>query len=329
MGSSDARQKTGRRKDEEDNGYHLTFHLVWTRNMRGWAVVFGGPTLAPYTPTTNRSAKVLRNRSRYRASLPLPFSGCQVKPHGLFTWQCKKTLNCALSSSEPSWVDVDESRDFGDDEFIVVNFYRFVFIKNPEEEVSKHLAFLQDRDIHGRIYLNEQGINAQYSGPSKDAFAYVKWLKEDHRFSGILFQVSVASKGHAFPRLKLRYKPSLVQLEGGISHLPLLDPSMRATPLTPSQWRNRLESVNKLDNASDLTTKSVLLDVRNGYEWDVGHFRGAQRPDVGCFRSTSFGLSKSEVIASDPLAGVDKERTDILMYCTGGIRCDVYSAILR
>ncbi|CAK9174300.1 unnamed protein product [Ilex paraguariensis] len=188
---------------------------------------------------------------------------------------------------------------------------------------------VKDRDIHGRIYLNEQGINAQYSGPSKDAFAYVKWLKEDHRFSGILFQVSVASKGHAFPRLKLRYKPSLVQLEGGISHLPLLDPSMRATPLTPSQWRNRLESVNKLDNASDLTTKSVLLDVRNGYEWDVGHFRGAQRPDVGCFRSTSFGLSKSEVIASDPLAGVDKERTDILMYCTGGIRCDVYSAILR
>ncbi|CAK9187704.1 unnamed protein product, partial [Ilex paraguariensis] len=179
--------------------------------MRGWAVVFGGPTLAPYTPTTNRSAKVLRNSSRYRASLPLPFSGCQVKRHGLFTWQCKKTLNCALSSSEPSWVDVDESRDFGDDEFIVVNFYRFVFIKNPEEEVSKHLAFLQDRDIHGRIYLNEQGINAQYSGPSKDAFAYVKWLKEDHRFSGILFQVSVASKGHAFPRLKLRYKPSLVQ----------------------------------------------------------------------------------------------------------------------
>lgn len=66
-----------------------------------------------------------------------------------------------------------------------------------------------------------------------------------------------------------------------------------------------------------------------GYEWDIGHFRGAQRPDVDCFRSTSFGLTQSEVITSDPLAHVDKENTDILMYCTGGIRCDVYSAILR
>jgi len=62
------------------------------------------------------------------------------------------------------------------------------------------------------------------------------------------------------------------------------------------------------------------------YEWDVGHFEGAQRPNVDCFRSTSFGLS-GEV--SDPLNGVDKEKTDILMYCTGGIRCDVYSTILR
>uniref|UniRef100_A0A0D3FRQ1 Rhodanese domain-containing protein n=1 Tax=Oryza barthii TaxID=65489 RepID=A0A0D3FRQ1_9ORYZ len=67
------------------------------------------------------------------------------------------------------------------------------------------------------------------------------------------------------------------------------------------------------------------------YEWDIGHFQGAQRPNVDCFRSTSFGLSESEqeMDSSDPLNGIDKENTDILMYCTGGIRCDVYSTILR
>ncbi|GAU37686.1 hypothetical protein TSUD_209750 [Trifolium subterraneum] len=65
------------------------------------------------------------------------------------------------------------------------------------------------------------------------------------------------------------------------------------------------------------------------YEWDIGHFRGAQRPNVDCFRSTSFGLSQEEITASDPLSNVDKENTNILMYCTGGIRCDVYSTILR
>ncbi|XP_010277321.1 PREDICTED: rhodanese-like domain-containing protein 8, chloroplastic isoform X3 [Nelumbo nucifera] len=216
-----------------------------------------------------------------------------------------------------------------DDDFIVVNFYHFVFIKNPEDEVAKHLSFMQGLDIHGRVYLNEQGINAQYSGPSRDALAYIDWLKEDKRFSDILVQISPALNGHAFPRLKLRYKPSLVQLEGGISHLPLLDPSMRAIPIAPSEWREKLQNRKKHGASnSELTRKFILLDVRNGYEWDIGHFHGAQRPDVDCFRTTSFGLSEAEVSSSDPLASVDKETTDILMYCTGGIRCDVYSTML-
>ncbi|KAM3200460.1 rhodanese-like domain-containing protein 8, chloroplastic [Capsicum annuum] len=240
----------------------------------------------------------------------------------LSCWKCNENLLSSYACSN----EIDD-----EEEFIVVNFYRFVFIKDPEEEVSKHLSFMEGRDIHGRIYLSKQGINAQYSGPKKDSLAYVKWVREDCRFSGVLVQISSASNGHAFPRLKLRYKPSLVQLEGGISHLPLLDPLMRAAPLAPSEWRKKLEAVNNTNKSSHekFNPSCILLDVRNGYEWDVGHFQGAQRPDVDCFRATSFGQSESEMIASDPLVAVDKDRTDILMYCTGGIRCDVYSAILR
>ncbi|KAJ8748594.1 hypothetical protein K2173_007584 [Erythroxylum novogranatense] len=216
-------------------------------------------------------------------------------------------------------------------DFVVVNFYRFVLIEEPHVEVAKHLSFLEGLDIHGRIYLNEQGINAQYSGPFKDALAYVEWLKEDYRFSDVLVQISPSVNGHAFPKLKLRYKPSLVQMEGGIQHLPLLDPSMRATPMTPSQWKIRLQALHeKADISKSVHDSSfVLLDVRNSYEWDIGHFHGAKRPDVDCFRRTSFTLSYNQVISTDPLADIDKEKTDILMYCTGGIRCDVYSTILR
>ena len=54
-------------------------------------------------------------------------------------------------------------------------------------------------------------ISLQYSGPTKDALAYAEWLKDDPRFSDMLVQTSRALNGHAFPRLKLRYKPSLVQ----------------------------------------------------------------------------------------------------------------------
>ncbi|CAN8292760.1 unnamed protein product [Cochlearia groenlandica] len=224
-----------------------------------------------------------------------------------------------------------EALEKGED-FVVVNFYRFVSIEDPEAEISNHLSFLQDLNIRGRIYLNEQGINAQYSGPSKDALAYVEWLKEDERFSDILVQMSPAINGHAFPKLKLQNKPSLVQSEGGISHLPLLDPPMRAKPLEPSEWKRKLKDLTDNDEASSPSSggrSCILLDVRNGYEWDVGHFRGACRPEVDCFRNTTFGLSDEKEVPSDPLINVDKENTDILMYCTGGIRCDVYSTVLR
>ncbi|GMH03902.1 hypothetical protein Nepgr_005741 [Nepenthes gracilis] len=236
--------------------------------------------------------------------------------------------NCSSDCDVKSCSKVDYGKDF-----VVVNFYHFVFVRDPEFEVSRHLSFLQDQglDIQGRIYLNKQGINAQYSGPSEDAVAYVNWIREDSRFSDVLVQISPSFGGHAFPRLKLRYKPSLVQFEGGNLDLPLLDPSMRATPLEPAEWRKRLVSVNSGSDASngDCQKNHILLDVRNGYEWDIGHFHGTIRPEVECFRSTSFGLSKLEVNGLDPLADVDKDKADILMYCTGGIRCDVYSTILR
>lgn len=263
-------------------------------------------------------------------SIPAKFRRLNRIDIRLLACKCTSALSSSLTS-EPNWVRGDDKAEEDERVFIVVNFYRFVFIKDPEEEVSKHLEFLQGRDIHGRIYMNEQGINAQYSGPSEDAIAYVSWLKEDERFHDVLVQISPPIRRHAFPRLKLRYKPSLVQMEGGVSHLPLIDSSMRATPLAPAEWRKRLEAANNVDVSSHVNPSRnvVLLDVRNGYEWDIGHFIGAQRPNVDCFRSTTFGLSGSEDIASDPLANVDKEKADILMYCTGGIRCDVYSTILR
>ncbi|KAI3834907.1 hypothetical protein MKW98_016020 [Papaver atlanticum] len=243
----------------------------------------------------------------------------------------EKNFNCKSTFSSDSDDGFSSTPSINDDDFIVVNFYRFVYIENPEEEVAKQLLFLQDFDIHGRIYINEQGINAQFSGPVKDSLRYVDWLKKDPKFSEILVQISPSlDNNHAFPKLRLRYKPSLVQYEGGISHLPILESSMRAIPLTPNEWREKL-----LGNLNDFDRKIVLLDVRNGYEWDIGHFNGAKKPQVDSFRTTSFGLSESESstanvnVDDDPLSGVDKEKTEVLMYCTGGIRCDVYSTILR
>jgi hypothetical protein len=168
----------------------------------------------------------------------------------------------------------------------------------------------QARDIKGRIYVNEQGVNAQLSGAGDDAVAYAEWVTADPRFAGTRVSVYEAP-GHAFPRLTLRYKANLVQLAGGTQHLELSTPAARAHELTPEQWRVRrarcaagsvqctlalnssrsaqchaacarpdatpartLDALQeKLRERAAGNGPPVLLDVRNAYEWEVGRFQ--------------------------------------------------------
>ena len=116
------------------------------------------------------------------------------------------------------------------------------------------------------------------------------------------------AQAHGFPRLTLRYKASLVQLEGGTQHLDLGRPEARAQHLSPQQWRAALQG--RAGGAG-----GVLLDVRNGYEWDAGRFAGAARPPTESFRETVAAYSAP----GGPLAEVAPD-TPIMMYCTGGIR---------
>ena len=150
---------------------------------------------------------------------------------------------------------------------------RFARCAPPRESPRSTLAaadtlfwlWAQARDIKGRIYVNEQGINAQLSGYGGDAVAYADWVTSDPRFAGTRVSVYDAP-GHSFPRLTLRYKANLVQLEGGTRHLDLSSPEARAHALTPQQWRDKLQ-----ERAAG-QGPPFLLDVRNGYEWDTGRF---------------------------------------------------------
>ena len=203
----------------------------------------------------------------------------------------------------------------------LITFFCFTEVPDYEAEVAEHRAFVEENglEIRGRIYINQQGINAQMSGKGTDGERYARWVESRPHFNGMRISIYTTHE-QAHPKLSLRYKPQLVQLEGGTSHLPVHDPSRRGTPLKPSEWHDMLGDV--IDKKSDAP---VLLDVRNGYEWDVGHFRGAERPVQESFRET---VETNVEEGSGPLAGVDKSRP-IMMYCTGGIRCDVYSTVLK
>ena len=111
------------------------------------------------------------------------------------------------------------------------------------------------------------------SGRKRDGEAYARWVESDPRFSGMRISVYPAD-AQAHPRLSLRYKPNLVQLEGGTDHLPLTDRTARAKPLSPKEWHDNLIKVN--EKAEDAP---LLLDVRNGYEWALTAF---EVPNVRC-----------------------------------------------
>eukprot|EP00854_Cymbomonas_tetramitiformis_P001753 gene1753-2414_t len=201
------------------------------------------------------------------------------------------------------------------EEFKVVTFYHLVDLENPEDDVKRHQEFMQERDVKGRIYINQQGINAQLTGKNDDAVEYARFVQSDSRFKDLQYTVAPVQR-HKFPRLSLRYKPNLVSLEGGTTHLPLTDPSKRATKIAPNDFFERVQAANKGESAA------VIVDVRNDYEWDAGHFIGAERPLNERFRDTKLDAP------GEPLHNIPKD-TPILMYCTGGIRCDVYSTVLH
>eukprot|EP01025_Chloroclados_australasicus_P051584 TRINITY_DN6010_c0_g1_i1.p1 TRINITY_DN6010_c0_g1~~TRINITY_DN6010_c0_g1_i1.p1 ORF type:complete len:493 (+),score=12.11 TRINITY_DN6010_c0_g1_i1:90-1568(+) len=198
-------------------------------------------------------------------------------------------------------------------EFCVINFYHLIDVSEPKAVVESHKNYISNNhlDLRGRIYISSQGVNAQFGGIKQNAIQYAEWVKQQLQFQGMMYQVFAASD-YSFPKLRLQYKPNLISLMGGMKRLPLTNPTRRASHITPVQWQEMMQHASK-DN-------TIILDLRNNYEWDAGHFSGAQRPEENHFNETVEDMSL--------LQGVDKDRR-IMMYCTGGIRCDVFSTVLR
>ena len=208
----------------------------------------------------------------------------------------------------------------GEEEIVVMNFYHLVDLPNEEAELADHRAWLDGQDVRGRIYISSQGINAQLSAPKTVALAYAAWIKGRPHFGNLTY-ATFASPGHAFPKLYVRNK-ALVSLLRERQDLNVTDPEARAEKLDPARWKAMLAQATDPDAPAG--TKPVVLDVRNGYEWDIGHFAGASRPSEYNFVDTPTGAQVHE-----GLVDADPETTPVMMYCTGGIRCDIYSAEMR
>jgi UPF0176 protein len=188
----------------------------------------------------------------------------------------------------------------------ILAYYHFTSVEDPHLVVARHLEFIQGKDICCRIYVSHEGINGQMSAPHEDSRAYREWLKNDLRFKEIVFKTHAHSE-HAFPRATVKFRKQLVAIDDEV------DMALTAERISPGKWREMLEKRDE---------KTLLLDVRNDYEWEIGHFEGAELPKLECFRQfPQFARQLKE--AYDP------KETKVMMYCTGGIRCELYSAVLK
>lgn len=188
--------------------------------------------------------------------------------------------------------------------YYALAYYIFTEIEYPQREVKSHKRFFNDRDVSCRIYISEQGINGQMSGSQVDCEAYMQWLHSDARFSAVHFKIHEIQE-NIFPRVTVKYRKELVAMGESV------DLSNRGAYVSPEQWKEMLESKEYL-----------LLDVRNDYETKIGHFEGSVCPPLETFK-------EFPKYADELASKVDPKKTKVMMCCTGGIRCEVYSAVLK
>lgn len=191
-------------------------------------------------------------------------------------------------------------------DYKVLAYYAIVPIDDPHAEVARHKEFFQSRDFKGRIYISAQGINGQASGLAAHADEYMAWMAADPRFQKMPFKTHF-SKEHAFPKMTVKTRKQLVAIDCEV------DFSQRGEHVAPDEWKKMLEERGE---------ETVLLDVRNDYEWKVGHFEGAELPELETFRQFPAYARKLKETR-------DPKTTPVMMYCTGGIRCEFYSAVLK
>lgn len=188
----------------------------------------------------------------------------------------------------------------------ILLYYKYVHIDYPEAFTKQHLQFCQELGVKGRILIAEEGINGTLSGTVEQTTAYMRELKKDSRFSDIEFKIDEAS-AHAFKRLSVRHRPEIVSLKLGNEDV---DPNeLTGERLSPKEFYEQMQR-------DDV----IVLDARNDYEYQIGHFRNAITPDISTFRELPQWIRENLS---------DKKDKKILAYCTGGIRCEKLTGFLK
>ncbi|ETI48644.1 hypothetical protein F441_07355 [Phytophthora nicotianae CJ01A1] len=200
-----------------------------------------------------------------------------------------------------------------DSAYVVVLYYKYVRLCETQEELKVvaevHEQLCSSLGLTGRVRLALEGINGTLGGSSASVENYIDAMKQQPQFTDVDWKTS-SSQVEPFPELQVRVVSEIVALE-----LPgdAYDLSLRGKHLTPEQFR--------AEQLSSDPESIALIDVRNTYEFNVGHFTGALNP-----KTRRFGQFPQWVRDELPML---QQKDKVLMYCTGGIRCEKASAYLK
>ncbi len=192
--------------------------------------------------------------------------------------------------------------------FLTAAFYKFVDLSDFVEFKPKLLACCEEHQIKGTILLAQEGINSTVAGPEAGVHALLNFLRLDPRLADLQHKEAWSDKP-PFHRMKVRLKREIVTMGvAGIS------PTRRAgTYVKPTDWNQLLQD-----------PEVVLIDTRNDYEVEVGTFNGAINPHIKTFAELPLWLEQTQALRTESGA-----KPKVAMFCTGGIRCEKSTALLR
>ena len=189
-------------------------------------------------------------------------------------------------------------------ELFVATFYKFTKIEDLAALQKTIEACCIENDVRGIVLLASEGINSTISGPRNGVLAVLEFLRKDPRFDGLTWKESIAKK-QPFRKLRVRLKKEIVTMG-----VPGIDPErLVGTYIKPEDW-------NDLISDPDV----IVVDTRNDYEVEIGTFKDAINPDITSFGEFPKWIKDNIDIHTQPR---------VAMFCTGGIRCEKSTALLK
>lgn len=191
-------------------------------------------------------------------------------------------------------------------EILVAALYKFVEIDDLHSLQSNLYEICEKNNIMGTILIANEGINGTISGKNNEINQTISLLKSDKRFANIEIKYSSTDK-QPFHRMKVRLKKEIVTIG-----LPEINPNKKVgTYVKPDDWNDLISDPNV-----------VVIDTRNKYETKIGSFQNALDPETSSFREFPDWVKKFK-------SSKENANKKIAMFCTGGIRCEKASSLMK